>query len=178
MLVRPADIDETPFESEDPIIYVRRLAAAKAETVSRLIVIERGVRNIDHEGTVVLAADTTVTLDGLILGKPDDPAHAVAMLRSLRGRAHLVHSGVTLRHRGVATTIHVTTEVEFAKVSDAAIDWYVATGEPLDKAGAYGLQGCGGVFVRSVTGSVTNVVGLPMSETLELLGGAGITPGM
>jgi septum formation protein len=146
-IVVPADIDEAPRPWEKPIAYVERLAVAKAQAV---------------DGEVVLAADTTVSIDGRILGKPRDGADAVAMLRSLQGRTHAVHTGVALRRRDQIASAVVTSEVTFAPVTDAWIDWYVATGEPLDKAGAYAVQGAGGLFVASVEGSPSNVVGLPL----------------
>jgi septum formation protein len=145
--VVPADIDETPFAAEEPLAYVERLAVEKARAV---------------DGEVVLAADTTVAIDGRILGKPRDRADAAAMLRSLRGRTHAVHTGVALRRGGQVASAVVTSEVTFAPVTDAWIEWYVATGEPLDKAGAYAVQGAGGLFVAAVEGSPSNVVGLPL----------------
>ena len=161
--VRPADIDETPLANEDPVAYVMRLAAEKAARVPFFA-----------SGLPVLAADTTVELDGTILAKPDDAEHAFAMLRSLSGRGHAVHTGVAVAHGDDREVIAVTTEVEFADLSDAAIAWYVGTGEPTDKAGAYALQGAGGAFVRAVRGSVSNVVGLPLAETLQLLARVGV----
>ena len=164
--VRPADIDETPLAHEDPVAYVMRLAGEKAARVPFFA-----------SGLPVVAADTTVELDGAILAKPDDAEHAVAMLRSLSGRVHAVHTGVAVSHGDDREVIAVTTEVEFADLSDAAIAWYVGTGEPMDKAGAYALQGAGGAFVRAVRGSVSNVVGLPLAETLQLLARVGVVLG-
>ena len=161
--VRPADVDETPADGEDPVAHVVRLAKAKACTVPAA------------DGEVVLAADTVVILDGAVLGKPRDEADAVGMLRRLRGRAHTVVTGVAVAHptRGFAQTV-VSTEVVFAAISDAAIAAYVATGEPLDKAGAYAIQGGAAAFVTRLNGSWTNVVGLPVVETLDLLRDAGV----
>ena len=162
--VRPAEVDESQHDGEDPISYVVRLAKLKASSVTAA----------DDE--VVLAADTTVVVDGAILGKPADAEEAVAMLRRLRGRAHSVSTGVAVAQPSgaVAETV-VTTDVVMAAISDAAIDAYVAGGEPLDKAGAYGIQGQAAAFIARISGSWTNVVGLPVVETLELLRDAGIT---
>jgi septum formation protein len=156
--VRPAHADETPRPGEAPRAYVERLAREKARAVA---------------GAVVLGADTTVAVDGRILGKPDDAADAARMLRALSGRAHEVVTGVCVRAAGREEAVTVATEVLFAPLDEARIAWYVATGEPLDKAGAYAVQGAGGLFVREVRGSVSNVVGLPLAETLELLARAG-----
>jgi septum formation protein len=150
------DIDESPLADESPVAYVERLAREKAAAVA---------------GSFVLAADTTVECDGAILGKPVDDAEARAMLRSLSGRSHFVHTGVAVRRDGDTRSIAVTTEVTFAMLSDDAIDWYLATGEPADKAGAYALQGGAARFVTAIRGSVSGVVGLPMAETMALLRG-------
>jgi septum formation protein len=164
--VEAADVDEDPLPGEEPMALVRRLAATKAWEVA-----------LRRPEAVVLAADTTVDLDGRSLGKPGDPAEAREMLRALSGRTHRVHTGVVVRSGGVAHDVVVTTFVTFTPVADHALDWYVATGEPFDKAGAYALQGAGGVFVRSVRGSVSNVIGLPLTETARLLADAGIPLG-
>src|SRR5690606_19281499 len=134
---------------EDPVAYVRRLAAAKAGAVER------------RPGEIVVAADTTVVLDGEILGKPDDHGHARRLLRRLAGRTHEVVTGVSVAGRRLSTEV-VTTTVRFAPMTDEDIAWYVATGEPEGKAGAYAIQGAGGMFVEAVEGSVSNVVGLPL----------------
>lgn len=160
------DIDETPLAGESPTDYVARLALAKAHAVQA------------DDDELVIAADTTVEADGLILAKPNeapDPhAEAVAMLRRLSGREHTTHTGVALRHR--ARTVHevVTTAVTFVALSDADIEWYIDTGEPLDKAGAYAVQGAGGVFVERIDGSVSNVVGLPLHTVARLAAHLGV----
>ncbi|RRR71493.1 MAG: septum formation protein Maf [Candidatus Viridilinea halotolerans] len=126
-------------------------------------------------GAVVLGADTVVVLDGMLLNKPGDAATAQVMLTRLAGRRHVVYTGVcVLAPDGAAHLALVATEVEFAAVSAQAIADYVATGEPLDKAGAYGVQGMGGRLVRAVHGSYTAVVGLPLATTYELLQRAGV----
>jgi septum formation protein len=154
--VRPARTDETPRPGEAPAAYARRVAVEKARAVP---------------GDLVLAADTTVAVDGRILGKPAGPADAARMLRLLSGRSHEVISAVCVRRPAVRLELDAvaSTTVEVAPLDERVIAWYVATGEPLDKAGAYAVQGLFGAFVRAVHGSVTNVIGLPLDETLALL---------
>ena len=156
--VRPADVDETPFPDEDPVDYVARLATTKA-------MVAAGV------GELVLAADTTVTLDGRILGKPTDADDAIAMLHLLRGRTHQVHTGVALQHGdGGELRVEVdTAEVVMDDVSSDVIAWYVSTGEPMDKAGSYGLQGIGGMLVSEIRGNPQTVIGLPMTIVRDWL---------
>ena len=162
--VVPADIDESTHPGETPAEYVSRLSIEKARAVAERV------------GTdcIVVAADTTVDVEGQILEKPLDTADARRMLRLLSGRTHLVHTGVTvvwfpeLRSPGT-TTLVIETAVRFVELTDSAIDWYVATGEHVGKAGAYGIQGAAGAFVERLDGSVTNVIGLPLAETLALI---------
>ncbi len=159
--VDPASTDESVRAGEPPAVYVRRVAQEKAALVARR-----------HAGALVLAADTTVVLEGRILGKPETPAEATQMLQRLSGMTHRVLTGVALA--GVAQgEVLVETEVEFRPLQAAEIAWYVQGGEPMDKAGSYGLQGAGGLFVRAIRGSASNVVGLPMVETVALLERAG-----
>ena len=163
--VRPADIDETPLAGEAPGNYVRRLSIEKAAaSISSPLA---------SPAEIVLAADTTVDVKGEILEKPLDANDAYRMLRMLSGRTHLVHTGVTvsvpITGARRSSTIVVATEVTFGDLEDAAIDWYLETGEAMDKAGAYGIQGAAGAFVEKINGSVTNVIGLPLAETLTLL---------
>ncbi len=166
--VRPSTTDESVRPGEVADAYVRRLAREKAEAVPA------------SEGELVLAADTAVVLGSEILGKPRDEADAHRMLRALSGSTHVVLTGVHARvHPGPAgeirsETIAVSSAVRFVTLSDERIAWYVATGEPLDKAGAYAVQGAGGSLVRGIAGSVSNVVGLPLAETLALLGRLGL----
>jgi septum formation protein len=127
-------------------------------------------------GAIVIAADTTVDVDGRILEKPMDDPDARRMLRLLSGRIHLVHTGVSVVGPGGdgagedrSSTIVVETAGRFVELSDRAIDWYLTTGEHAGKAGAYGIQGAAGAFVERIDGSVTNVIGLPLAETLALL---------
>lgn len=154
--IEPADVDETPLPGEQPEPYVARVAHDKAAAVAR-------------PGCLVLAADTTVDAGGEILAKPVDDADARRMLRLLSGDTHLVHSGVVVIGEGVTRSQVVTTEVRFVDLTSEVIDWYVATGEANDKAGAYAIQGRAAAFVESLNGSVTNVVGLPLAQTLALL---------
>ncbi len=163
--VLPANTDESVRAGEPARAYVLRVAREKARAVP---------------GELVLAADTAVVLRGEVLGKPRDAADARRMLAALSGSAHEVLTGVCVRRSvgaGGAGTLEldavVATAVRFAPLDAAAIDWYVGTGEPLDKAGAYAIQGAGGAFVVGVEGSVSNVVGLPLAETAELLRRAG-----
>jgi septum formation protein len=163
-VVRPADVDETPQADEAPVALVRRLATTKASTVARA------------DAEVVLAADTEVALDGRSLGKPRDDDHAAAMLRSLAGRTHPVVTGIAVASAGGVEVAHVATEVTFSALSDEDIAWYVGTGEPMGKAGAYAIQGAGAVLVERIDGSASNVVGLPLAETVALLRRAGFEP--
>ena len=155
--VVPADVDETPVPGESPREMVARLARAKAAAVG------------PRAGAVVVAADTTVDLDGVSLGKPADAAEAEAMLRSLAGRAHLVHTGVAVVGATGSSHVVVTTQVVFAPIDDATVAWYVGTEEPYDKAGGYAVQGLAARFVEAVSGSLTNVIGLPVEETMALV---------
>lgn len=162
-IVTPADIDETPRNGESADEYVRRLAREKAEAVCRV-----------HQDLPVLAADTTVVVDGEILGKPESEAEAHTMLAKLSDREHLVYTGVALWHAGTIAVGTSTSKVRFAPLSAAEIHAYWQSGEPQGKAGAYAIQGLGAVFVRDLAGSYTGVMGLPLYETAELLRNAGI----
>lgn len=163
-----ADVDESEHPGEAPAAYVERVARAKAmAVVGRMGMAATG-------NVVVLAADTTVDVDGQILAKPTDDDDARRMLRLMSGRTHQVHTAVVAwRITGIRTTT-VTTGVAFAALDDATIDWYVGRGEHRDKAGAYGMQGAAGAFVERLDGSPTNVIGLPLAETVGLLRAAGV----
>ncbi len=161
--VFPVDIDETPLLNEAPMAYVQRLAAEKsAVCVARL--------NTDLP---VLAADTAVVLGDLIMGKPKDQADALAMLAQLSGQSHLVYSAVSLRGRTHDLAVSIT-EVTFRRLTQQEMLAYWYSGEPVDKAGSYAIQGKGGLFVESIKGSFSGVVGLPLFETAELLSRQGI----
>ena len=161
--IDPADIDERERAHEAPNDYVRRIALDKAETVCG----RRG------RAEPVLGADTAVVIDDRIVGKPADFADAAAILGALSGRWHEVFTGVALVHRA-ASVIAVRTRVKFRALDSTEIATYWDTGEPADKAGAYAIQGIGGAFVERIDGSYSNVVGLPLMETLDLLTRAGI----
>jgi len=166
--VAPAGVDERPRPAEAAPAYVERLCAAKAAEVGRRF-----------PEAWVLAADTAVVVDGRILGKPDGQDGAAAMLLDLRGRAHEVWTGFCLARPGCGRprARSVRTTVRFADFPDAVFEAYAATGDGLDKAGAYGIQSLGGVLVEEISGSYSNVVGLPLSEVVaELLAGGVITP--
>ncbi|MEQ5814486.1 septum formation inhibitor Maf [Marinobacter sp. NFXS11] len=160
--VRPADIDETPESDEPPEHYVERLAREKALAVSE-----------SSPHSLVLGSDTSVVLNGEILGKPSDPADARETLARLSGATHHVMTAVALATAGQCQSTLVITEVSFRPLSSAEIDAYVASGEPMDKAGSYGIQGLGGIFVNELRGSYSAVVGLPLQDTAALLAGAG-----
>lgn len=153
-LVRPSAVDETQHPGESALEYVRRVSREKAAAV---------------EGEHVLAADTVVVLDGDILGKPATHAEACAGLARLSGRVHRVYTAVTLRAGRRTHARLVGTDVTFRPLHASEIERYVATGEPFDKAGGYGIQGQGGALVHRLRGSYTNVIGLPLRETLDLL---------
>ncbi len=167
--VQPADVDETEHAGEDPVAYVERVAMAKAHTVV-------GRLGMNATGQVaVLAADTTVDVDGAILAKPIDDDDARRMLRLMSGRTHRVHTAVVgWRITGVRTAT-VTTEVTFAELSDGEIEWYLSLGEHRDKAGAYGMQTAGGALVSRIDGSPSNVIGLPLVATIDVLRRCGVS---
>lgn len=154
----PADIDETPRVNERPDDYVLRLAIEKAQTVAS-----------NNSDVWVLGSDTSVILDNTILGKPQSKSHGVEMLLQLSNRSHQVMTGIALVRSDVCLSRLVTTNVNFGEITPAMAEAYWQTKEPCDKAGAYGIQGKGGVFVRSITGSYSAVVGLPVAETADLL---------
>jgi len=154
--IAPQDVDETKAEHETPIAYALRTATAKAMACPR------------EPGQLVLAADTVVAYDGDCLGKPQTDAVAKETLRKLSGHTHVVHTAVIAIGESQLSDV-VSTRVRFRVLSEMHIEQYVATGEGRDKAGGYGIQGEGGALVESIEGSYTNVVGLPLEETLRLL---------
>jgi septum formation protein len=164
--VERADIDETPRNGESPKGYVKRLAKEKANVVAK---------RLNRQDVLVLAADTTVVHGKDILGKPKDAEHAFAMLKQLAGKEHEVFTAIA-----VAGTHHdtflVETKVTFRDATDEELRWYVRTGEPMDKAGAYAIQGIGAFLVERINGSPTNVIGLPVPETLWMLARGGVRP--
>lgn len=162
-LVDPADIDETQHPGETAIDYVIRLSHEKAEAVARR-----------HPDRVVLGADTCVELDGVVHGQPVDRADAERILRTLSGRTHNVHTAVTVVSGGTAESVVDTSRVTLQALTDHLLAWYLDTGEPFGKAGAYAVQGHGGVLVTRVQGSMSTVVGLPLRQTVSLLARAGV----
>ncbi|MGH8699927.1 MAG: Maf family protein [Burkholderiales bacterium] len=162
-LRRGPDIDETPLADESPGVYVLRMAGAK---------VNMAVRQIAYRGLPqkpVLAADTTVVFDDRLIGKPDNAEHAARILRALSGREHQVLTAVALALKDQVETQISVSSVWFHELTDADIRRYVATGEPLGKAGAYAIQGRAGAFVTRIAGSYSGIVGLPLVETAELL---------
>jgi septum formation protein len=151
--LEPSLVQERPHTGEAPPDYIIRLARAKVVAVARR-----------HDSGLVIGADTIVVLDGRLLGKPEDEEDARRMLRQLSGKWHAVMTGVALYDAGTRREVadYDKTLVRFAQVSEREIDWYVESGEPMDKAGGYGIQGLGGLFVEEIAGNYYNVVGLPL----------------
>ncbi|MBZ0093358.1 MAG: Maf family nucleotide pyrophosphatase [Sulfuricellaceae bacterium] len=162
-LLRPADVDETPYSGEPVEDYVRRIARAKAET-GWAHLLQRRLPKLP-----ILAADTTIGLDGEIIGKPDDREHAEAILRRLSGRMHEVLTCVTMVQDEHIEERLAVSRVEFKALSEDEIKRYAASGEPFDKAGAYAIQGLAAIFVARLEGSYSGVMGLPLFETAQLL---------
>ena len=155
----PSQIEERPHPDEAPADYITRIARAKVIAVAR-----------ERSAGLIIGADTVVVLDGQLMGKPENETDAQKMLRQLSGNWHAVLTGVALydvqtRHE---VADYEKTLVKFAQMTDAEIEWYVRTGEPMDKAGAYGIQGLGGLFVDEVAGNYYNVVGLPIPLVYRL----------
>jgi septum formation protein len=169
--VHPAHIPEDPLPSEDPIVYVTRLAREKAEAVFRELTSHSGPPKVplDEQSLAVLGADTTVTLDNAILGKPEDAADAARILRLLSGRTHRVITGVALVTEKGAEVAAEATAVRFLTLSDEDIAEYVASGEPMDKAGAYAIQGRAARWIPRIEGCYFNVMGLPLALVCSLL---------
>ena len=165
----PVDIDESRLPEEFPATMVARLAAQKALTAQRRL-------DSQSDNTVILASDTLIAFENQPLGKPADKADCLATLRRLSDNTHEVLTAVSVICGQRQQTITVTTEVQFALITDQEIEQYWATGEPADKAGSYAIQGIGGQFVKSVKGSVSSVIGLPLYETKCLLNEFGVTP--
>ena len=159
--VRPVAIDESPRTGEAAAEYVLRLAEEKARALWASLA--------EAERMPVLAADTTVALEGEILGKPAHLDECRAMLSRLSGRTHEVHTAVAVLHEGVVTARVNTSEVSFRRVTRHEMEWYWNTGEPADKAGGYAVQGKAAIFIRHIAGSYSGVMGLPLFETWELL---------
>jgi len=162
--VYPVDIDETPRANELPLAYVQRIAAEKSAACKARLTPD----------IPILAADTTVVLGNMIMGKPKNQADALAMLMLLSGKTHQVYSAISLRGLEHGQAVSVT-EVTFRHLNDQELLAYWHSGEPLDKAGSYAIQGLGAMFVAAIKGSFSGVVGLPLFETAELLSNQGVT---
>ena len=161
--IAPADIDERVIGGETPVEHVRRLAREKAAVVAH-----------DHSTSIVLGADTVVVVDDVVLGKPFDDADAAGMLRRLSGRTHAVLTGVALHTPQDERCDVESTRVTFRELTAGDLAWYVGSGEPAGKAGAYAIQGRASRFVTRIEGSYTNVVGLPVCLVDHLLGAMGV----
>ena len=162
--VTPADIDEAKNRQETPVIYAQRLAAAKAAAV----------REHCTASDVIIAADTVVSLEEQVFGKPVDQADGMQMLASLSGRTHIVYTAVVVSRGELIRQALSTTEVSFREISHGEAQRYWQTGEPCDKAGGYAIQGLGAVFVSQIKGSYSGVVGLPLYELTQLLQETGV----
>ncbi|HHS0951235.1 TPA: Maf family nucleotide pyrophosphatase [Neisseria meningitidis] len=161
----PADIDETVRQNEDPARYVQRMAEEKNRTALTLF--------CETNGTMpdfpLITADTCVVSDGIILGKPHSQAEAIEFLNRLSGKQHTVLTAVCIHYRGNAENRVQTNRVVFKPLSSEEISAYVHSGEPMDKAGAYAVQGIGGIFIQSIGGSFSGIMGLPVYETVSML---------
>ena len=162
--ILPADVDEARRPGENAAAYVERVAREKAEAAA-----------LQVPDRLVLGADTIVLIDGKILGKPRDNEDARRMLRLLQDRRHQVMTGIAIVNGNSSTSLvaHESTDVEFSPMTEDEIDWYVATGEPMDKAGAYAIQGMGARFIEGITGDYFNVVGLPLRLLYKLVRSGG-----
>lgn len=160
VVVKVAEIDETPRVYEGAHDYVLRMAVSKNQAA---------VARFQAADAPVLSADTTVALHDTILGKPESPKHAKMMLQALSGSVHQVLTAVCVSFEARQFSVVQASDVHFRVLSDAEIDRYIASGEPMDKAGAYGIQGLAGLFVSHLSGSFTGVMGLPVFETVQLL---------
>ncbi|MGD8963372.1 MAG: Maf family protein [Desulfobacterales bacterium] len=163
--VIPSEVDERKVAGSDPDVLVRTLAESKAINIAQ-----------KHPDSWVIGADTIVVIENQILGKPDSVVAARVMLKRLSGNIHQVFTGycVCCKHKARLFTDAVKTDVCFKSLSNAEIEWYIQTGEPFDKAGGYGIQGIGSVLVKSIKGSYTNVVGLPVCEVVDFLINEGV----
>jgi septum formation protein len=157
--VSPSDIDESVHANETVVDYVQRMAATKAEVARQ--------QHPSHD--IIIAADTSVAIDNTILGKPENEAHCLEMLASLSGRIHIVHTAVVVSQLDYVGKALSSSEVSFRNIDEVEAKNYWLTGEPKDKAGSYAIQGKGAVFVDTITGSYTGVVGLPLYELTQLL---------
>jgi len=163
-VIDPPDIDESPIKNESPINYVQRISAAKAEIVAQR----------HDKQCIVIAADTTVELQGEIFGQPRDLDEARLMIHKLSGKTHAVHTAVSVRCEMKIATAVDTAQVTMREVSNELLEWYIGTGESIGKAGAYAVQGHGAALVAGVTGELDTVIGLPVRLLTSLLADLGI----
>ena len=165
-VIDPPDIDESPFENESPIVYVQRISAAKADLVAQR----------HDQQCIVIAADTTVELNGEIFGQPRDLDEARFMIQKLSSKTHKVHTAISVRYNQEVANSVDTASVTMREVSSELLEWYIGTGESIGKAGAYAVQGHGAALVTDVTGKIDTVIGLPVGLLLGMLGNLGIDP--
>ena len=165
-VIDPPDIDESPFENESPIVYVQRISAAKADLVAQR----------HDQQCIVIAADTTVELNGEIFGQPRDLDEARFMIQKLSSKTHKVHTAISVRYNLEFANSVGTASVTMREVSSELLEWYIGTGESIGKAGAYAVQGHGAALVTDVTGEIDTVIGLPVGLLLGMLGNLGIDP--
>ena len=165
-VIDPPDIDESPLKDESPINYVQRISAAKADLVARR----------HDQQCIVIAADTTVELNGEIFGQPRDLEEARLMIQKLSGKTHNVHTAISVRHNRETANAVDTASVTMREVSSEMLDWYIGTGESIGKAGAYAVQGHGAAMVADLAGEIDTVIGLPVGLLIGMLGNLGIDP--
>ena len=165
-VIDPPDIDESPLKDESPINYVQRISAAKADLVARR----------HDQQCIVIAADTTVELNGEIFGQPRDLEEARLMIQKLSGKTHNVHTAISVRHNRETANAVDTASVTMREVSGELLEWYIGTGESIGKAGAYAVQGHGAAMVADLAGEIDTVIGLPVGLLIGMLGNLGIDP--
>lgn len=165
-VIDPPDIDESPLKDESPINYVQRISAAKADLVARR----------HDQQCIVIAADTTVELNGEIFGQPRDLDEARLMIQKLSGKTHNVHTAISVRHNLETANAVDTASVTMREVSGELLEWYIGTGESIGKAGAYAVQGHGAAMVADLAGEIDTVIGLPVGLLIGMLGNLGIDP--
>ncbi len=165
-VIDPPDIDESPLKDESPINYVQRISAAKADLVARR----------HDQQCIVIAADTTVELNGEIFGQPRDLEEARLMIQKLSGKTHNVHTAISVRHNRETANAVDTASVTMREVSSEMLEWYIGTGESIGKAGAYAVQGHGAAMVADLAGEIDTVIGLPVGLLIGMLGNLGIDP--
>lgn len=165
-VIDPPDIDESPLKDESPINYVQRISGAKADLVARR----------HDQQCIVIAADTTVELNGEIFGQPRDLDEARLMIQKLSGKTHKVHTAISVRHNRETANAVDTASVTMREVSSELLEWYIGTGESIGKAGAYAVQGHGAAMVADLAGEIDTVIGLPVGLLIGMLGNLGIDP--